>query len=420
MYDKHGAPGGVSRQVKVMRRIYLDHNATTPVRAEVLDAMLPFFRERFGNASSVHGLGQDAHAAIEEARSQTATLIGGRSGEVFFTSGGTEADNLALKGVAFANRDRGDHIVTTVIEHSAVLNSARFLERQGFSVTYLPVDSSGMVDPGDVERAITGRTLLVSVMSGNNEIGTIQPIDEIGTIARRHGVYFHTDAVQVAGKIPIDVEKAQVDLLSLSAHKIYGPKGAGAIYMRKGIRIEPSMHGGHHENNRRAGTENTPGIVGFGRAAELAHAEQAAEYRHLADLRDTLEKRIREEINDAVVNGHPTERLPGTLNVSFPGVEGESLLMRLDLKGIAVSTGSACSSGSIEPSHVLLALGVDPHTALGSVRFSFGRDNTLTDVEYVMTHLPGIVTHLRHVSGKGGAKAVSVSSPGVVSSVARV
>lgn len=382
-----------------MRRIYLDYNATTPLRGEVFDAMRPFFCDRFGNASSVHTFGQDAHAAIEEARTQVASLINARPGEIVFTSGGTESDNLALKGMAYANRDRGDHLITTQIEHSALLETCRFLEQEGFSVTYLPVDQYGLVDPDEVERAITDRTVLISVMCANNEIGTIQPIPTIGAIARKHRVFFHTDAVQVAGKLAIDVDAVEVDLLSLSAHKLYGPKGVGALYIRKGTRLEPMAHGGHQENNRRGGTENTPGIVGFGKAAELALIERETECLHLAELRDALETRIVSLVEDAHVNGHPTNRLPGTLNVSFPGAEGEALLMSLDLKGIAVSTGSACSSGSVEPSHVLLALGLDPQTALGSVRFSFGRDNTLADVDYVMAQLPGIVTRLRTVSG---------------------
>lgn len=361
--------------------------------------MRPFFCERFGNASSVHTFGQDAHAAVEEARTQVAALIKARPGELVFTSGGTESDNLALKGMVYANRDRGHHLITTQIEHSAILQTCRFLEKEGFSVTYLPVDRDGFVDPDVVERAITDRTVLISIMSANNEIGTIQPIRTIGAIARKHSVFFHTDAVQAAGKLALDVEEAQVDLLSLSAHKLYGPKGVGALYIRKGTRLEPMAHGGHQENNRRGGTENTPGIVGFGKAAELALIEREAEYLRLTEMRDTLETRITQEIADAHINGHPTKRLPGTLNVSFPGAEGEALLMSLDLKGIAVSTGSACSSGSIEPSHVLLALGLDPQTALGSVRFSLGRNNTLSDVDYVMAHLPGIVTRLRTVSG---------------------
>ena len=381
-----------------MRRLYLDHNATTPVRTEVLEAMWPFFQERFGNASSIHVFGQNARAPVEEARAQVARLINAQPGDIYFTSGGTEADNLAIKGIAYAHRDRGHHIITTAIEHSAVLSSGAFLETQGFEVTYLSVDADGLVDPEAVERAITDRTILISLMHANNEIGTIQPIKKIGAIARSRGVYFHTDAVQSAGKLPIDVEEMQVDLLSLSAHKIYGPKGVGAIYIRKGVEIEPTAHGGHHENNVRSGTENTTGIIGLGKAAELAAQDRDVEYKHLAGMRDALEKRIVDEIEDAQVNGHPTKRLPGTLNVSFYGAEGESLLMSLDMKGIAVSTGSACSSGSIEPSHVLLALGLDPHTALGSVRFSFGRDNTMADVGEVMTHLPGIVARLREMS----------------------
>jgi cysteine desulfurase len=335
---------------------------------------------------------------MEEARAQVARLINARPGEIYFTSGGTESDNLAIKGIAYANRDRGNHIITTAIEHSAVLNSGAFLETQGFKVTYLSVDAYGLVDPNEVEQAITERTILISMMHANNEIGTIQPIKKIGAIAQQHEVYFHTDTVQSAGKLPIDVEAMQVDLLSLSAHKIYGPKGVGAIYIRKGVEIEPTAHGGHHENNVRSGTENTTGIIGFGKAAELAAQDREGEYRHLIELRDTLEKRIVDEVEDVQINGHPTKRLPGTLNVSFYGAEGESLLMSLDMKGIAVSTGSACTSGSIEPSHVLLALGLDPHTALGSVRFSFGRDNTIADVDEVMAHLPGIVSRLREMS----------------------
>lgn len=384
-----------------MRHIYLDHNATTPVRTEVLDAMMPFFQDRFGNASSVHLYGQDARAPVEEARTQVAQLIGAKPGEVYFTGGGTEADNLAIKGAAYAHRARGNHIITTAIEHSAVLSSCAFMETQGFEVTYLPVDEHGLVDPETLENAITDRTILISIMHANNEIGTIQPVKKIGAIARRRGVLFHTDAVQSAGKLPIDVEAMQADLLSLSGHKIYGPKGVGAIYIRKGVEIEPTAHGGHHENNVRSGTENTPGIVGLGRAAELAAQDREAEYEHLAALRDALEARIIDEIEDVKVNGHPTKRLPGTLNVSFFGAEGESLLMSLDMKGIAVSTGSACSSGTIEPSHVLIALGLDPHTALGSIRFSLGRDNTMANVEAVMEHLPDIVERLRKMSAVG-------------------
>ena len=381
-----------------MASIYLDHNATTPVRSEVFDAMEPFFRDRFGNASSIHRYGQDARAAVEEARARVAGLVNARPGEVYFTSGGTESDNLAIKGTAYARKAYGRHIITTNIEHSAVLNSCAFLEREGFEVTYLPVDEYGRVDPGQVEDALTGQTILVSIMHANNEIGTIQPVGEIGRIARDRGVCFHTDAVQSAGKLPVDVEAMHADLLSLSGHKIYGPKGVGAIYIRKGVEIEPTAHGGHHENDVRSGTENTVGIVGLGKAAELAAEERESEYRHLFEMRDALETRIRVEIEGVRVNGHPEQRLPGTLNVSFPGAEGESLIMSLDLAGIAVSTGSACTSGAIEPSHVLLALGRDPRTALGSVRFSFGRDNSMGDVDCVMDRLPGIVARLREVS----------------------
>ncbi|MCY3714381.1 MAG: cysteine desulfurase NifS [Gemmatimonadetes bacterium] len=381
-----------------MASIYLDHNATTPVRSEVFDAMEPFFRDRFGNASSIHRYGQDARAAVEEARARVAGLVNARPGEIYFTSGGTESDNLAIKGAAYARRARGRHVITTNIEHSAVLNSCAFLEREGFEVTYLPVDEYGRVDPGQVEDALTDQTILVSIMHANNEIGTVQPVGEIGRIARARDVCFHTDAVQSAGKLPVDVEAMRADLLSLSGHKIYGPKGVGAIYIRKGVEIEPTAHGGHHENDVRSGTENTVGIVGLGKAAELAAEERESEYRHLSEMRDALEARVRVEIEGVKVNGHPERRLPGTLNVSFPGAEGESLIMSLDLAGIAVSTGSACTSGTIEPSHVLLALGRDPRTALGSVRFSFGRDNTMGDVDCVMDRLPGIVSRLREVS----------------------
>ena len=327
-----------------------------------------------------------------------ADLIGARSGEVYFTGGGTESDNLAVKGVAYANRDRGNHIITTQIEHSAVLNSCHFLEHEGFTVTYLPVDSDGLVDPDDVARAITDRTTLITIMHANNEIGTIQPIDDIGAIARERGVYFHTDTVQSAGKLPIDVEALPVDLLSISAHKMYGPKGVGAIYIRKGTKIEAMAHGGHHEGNMRSGTENTTGIIGIGKAVELSMAEMDTEARRLTHMRDRLQQRILDEIEDVRINGHQTRRLPGTLNVSFPAAEGESLIFSLDLKGIAVSSGSACTSGSIEPSHVLMALGLDPHTALSSLRFSFGRDNTMDDVDCVMAYLPEIVTRLRGIS----------------------
>ena len=381
-----------------MASIYLDHNATTPVRSEVFDVMEPFFKDRFGNASSIHRYGQDARAAVEEARARVAGLVNARPGEIYFTSGGTESDNLAIKGTAYARKAYGRHIITTNIEHSAVLNSCAFLEREGFEVTYLPVDEYGQVDPGQVEDALTDQTILVSIMHANNEIGTVQPVGEIGRITRARGVCFHTDAVQSAGKLPVDVDAMGADLLSLSGHKIYGPKGVGAIYIRKGVEIEPTAHGGHHENDVRSGTENTVGIVGLGKAAELAAEERESEYRHLSEMRDALEARIRIGIEDARVNGHPQRRLPGTLNVSFPGAEGESLIMSLDLAGIAVSTGSACTSGAIEPSHVLLALGRDPRTALGSVRFSFGRDNSMEDVDCVMERLPGIVARLREVS----------------------
>ncbi len=381
-----------------MNRVYMDYNATTPVRDEVLRAMMPFFQERFGNASSVHTFGQEARVPLEEAREQVASLIGARPGDVYFTSGGTESDNAAIKGVARANRHRGNHIITSSIEHSAVMNSCRYLENEGFSVTYLPVDRQGLVGVDQVAEAISAETILISIMHANNEIGTIQPIKRIGALAADHGISFHTDAVQSAGKIEIDVETSATDLLSLSAHKMYGPKGVGALYVRKGTAFEPTAHGGHHEKNMRSGTENTAGIIGMGLAAMLAERELSSETAHLNHLRNRLENGIAERIEDVVVNGHPGQRLSGTLNVSFSGAEGDSLILSLDLKGVAVSSGSACTSGSIEASHVLLAMGLDPRTALSSLRFSLGRENTESDVDYVLECLPEVVGRLRGIS----------------------
>tara|TARA_B100000029_G_scaffold198492_1_gene196688 strand:- start:135914 stop:137077 length:1164 start_codon:yes stop_codon:yes gene_type:complete len=381
-----------------MRSIYLDHNATTPVRLDVFKAMEPFFITRFGNASSIHRFGQDTRSALEVARRQVAELVNGKAGEIYFTSGGTESDNLAIKGIAYTRKNQGKHIITTNIEHSAVLNSCAFLEQQGYEVTYLPVNQYGRIDSWQVAEALTDQTILITIMHANNEIGTIQPVEEIGKIAEENNICFHIDAVQSAGKIPIDVQEFHADLLSISSHKIYGPKGVGALYIREGIIIEPTTHGGHHEKDVRSGTENTAGIVGLGKAAELAAHELQYESENLLGMRNALEEGIINEIDRASINGHPKWRLPSTLNVSFPGGEGESLIMSLDLEGIAVSTGSACSSGAIEPSHVLMALGIDPKTALGSIRFSFGRDNTLEDVDYVMQKLPGIVSRIRNYS----------------------
>jgi len=381
-----------------MRRIYLDHAATTPTRPEVVKAMLPYFTDAFGNPSSIHSYGQEAKGAVEEARTKVSELIGARSEEIVFTSGGTEADNFALKGVANANKHKGNHIITTSIEHHAVLEACKFLEKRGFQITYLPVDKYGLVDPDDVRKAITNKTILVSVMHANNEVGTIEPIEGIGKIAKEAGICFHSDAVQTVGHIPVNVDKLKVDLLSISAHKLYGPKGVGALYVRKGTKLVPLMHGGEHEKRRRAGTENVPGIVGLGKATELAGQEMGKEAERLAYLRDKLIKGLGEKIDHIRLNGHPTKRLPNNVNVSVDFVEGESMLLNLDLEGICASTGSACSSANLEPSHVLLAMGLPPEQAHGSLRFSLGRENTEADVQRVLEVLPGIVTKLRAMS----------------------
>jgi len=381
-----------------MRRIYLDHAATTPTRPDVVEAMLPYFTDAFGNPSSIYFYGQEARGAVEEARAKVAELIGARSEEIIFTSGGTEADNYALKGVAYANEHKGNHIITTSIEHNAVLEVCRFLEGRGFKITYLPVDGYGLVDPDDVKRAITGKTILVSIMHANNEVGTIEPVEEIGKIAREAGVYFHTDAVQTVGHIPVNVDELKVDLLAVSAHKFYGPKGVGVLYVRKGTRLVSLMHGGGQEKKCRAGTENVPSIVGLGKAVEFAGREMDKEAERQAYLRDKLIKGLVEKIDHIRLNGHPTKRLPNNVNVIVDFVEGESLLLSLDSEGICASTGSACGMASPEPSHVLLALGVPPEQAHGSLRFTLGRENTETDVERVLEVLPGIVARLRAMS----------------------
>jgi len=381
-----------------MRRIYLDHAATTPTHPEVVKAMLPFFTDAFGNPSSIHSYGQEAKGAVEEARTKVAELIGARSEEIIFTSGGTEADNFALKGVAYANERKGDHIITTSIEHHAVMEVCNFLEKRGFGITCLPVDKYGLVDPDDVKRAITAKTILISIMHANNEVGTIEPVEEIAEIAREAGVYFHTDAVQTVGHIPVDVDKFKVDLLSISAHKFYGPKGVGALYVRKGTRSVSLMHGGEQEKRRRAGTENVPAIVGLGKAVELAGQEIGREAERLTCLRDKLIEGLEERVDHLQLNGHPTRRLPNNVNISVDFVEGESMLLNLDLEGICASTGSACSSASLEPSHVLLALGFPAEQAHGSLRFTLGRENTEEDVERVLEVLPGIVAKLRAMS----------------------
>jgi len=381
-----------------MKRIYLDYAATTPTHPDIVKAMLPYFNEAFGNPSSIHSYGQEVKGAIEEARTKVADLIGARDEEIVFTSGGTEADNLAIKGVAYASKHKGNHIITSSIEHHAVIETCRFLEKKGFSVTCLPVDGHGLVDPGDVRKAITDKTILISVMHANNEIGTIEPVAEIGKIAKEASVYFHTDAVQTVGHIPVDVDELGVDLLSMSAHKLYGPKGIGALYIRKGTKLVAFMHGGEQERRRRASTENVPGIVGFGKAVELAQKEMGEEADRLISLRDQLIKGLLERIDHTRLNGHPVMRLPNNVNISVDYVEGESMILNLDLEGICASTGSACSSSSLEPSHVLLAMSLPHEQAHGSLRFSAGKWTTGEDVERVLEVLPRIIAKLRAMS----------------------
>ncbi|MDD3858335.1 MAG: cysteine desulfurase NifS [Methanoculleus sp.] len=380
------------------RPVYMDHAATTPTRPEVIEEMLPCFSERFGNPSSLYALAREAKVTVEKARGQVAAAIGASPEEIFFTSGGTEADNWAIKGVTAASRRKGDHIVTSAIEHHAVHHPCEVLEKQGYRVTYLPVDEFGRVDPAAVEEAITDKTTLVSVMTANNEIGTIQPVAAIAKVAHDHNIPFHTDAVQAIGAIPIDVDSMGIDLLSLSAHKFGGPKGTGALYIRRGTRIGTFMDGGAQERGRRAGTENVPGIVGLGRAIELATAEMPQNAARLAAMRDRLIQGILETIPDTRLNGHPTERLPNNANVAFRYVEGESILLSLDALGIAASTGSACTSASLEPSHVLTACGLSPEHAHGSLRLTLGPRNTEDDVDYVLSVLPRVIERLRKMS----------------------
>jgi cysteine desulfurase len=381
-----------------MKRVYLDYAATTPTHPDVVREMLPYFTDSFGNPSSIYSYGQEAKGAIEEAREKVAVLIGAREDEIVFTSGGTEADNFAIKGTAFAHQSKRNHIIASTIEHHAVLETCHFLERRGFSVTYLPVDEYGLVDPAELKEAITDNTALVSVMHANNEIGTIQPIKELAVIAREAGAYFHTDAVQTVGHIPVNVDELGVDLLSISAHKLCGPKGVGALYIRKGTRLVPFMHGGGQERNRRGSTENVPAIVGFGKAAEIARQEMPEEGPRLTILRDCLIKRILNQIENTRLNGHPLKRLPNNVNISISYVEGESMLLNLDLEAICASTGSACSSASLEASHVLLALGLTHEQAHSSLRFTMGKWTTEKDVDRVMETLPQIVNKLRAMS----------------------
>jgi len=380
------------------RRVYMDHAATTPVDPEVVEAMVPYFTEIYGNASSLHSFGREAHNAMEEARSRVARLVNASPEEIIFTAGGTESDNIAIKGAAYANRSKGDHIIASTIEHPAVLETCRSLERQGFKVSYIPVGKDGLIELESLRKAVTERTIVITIMHANNEIGAIEPIEEIAEIAGTNSVIFHSDAVQSAGKIAIDVKEIGIDLLSISAHKIYGPKGIGALYIRKGTRLEPIIHGGGHERGLRSSTENIPGIVGLGKAAELAERRMSEDTAHLTNLRDQLIKSTLSEIEESYLNGHPTKRLPNNAHFRFTGIEGEALILNLDERGIAASTGSACSSKKLLPSHVLMAIGLDEVQAHGSLRLTLGRENTKEDVEYVLQVLPETVGKLRAIS----------------------
>lgn len=381
-----------------MKKVYLDYAATTPAHPKVVEAIQPYYSEIYGNPSSIHSFGQEAKAAVVSAREKLASMLGADTSEIVFTSGGTESDNFALEGIAFRNKDKGNHIITSKIEHHAILECCNFLKKQGFEITEVPVDKDGLVNSDDVKKAITDKTILVSIMHANNEIGTIEPIADIAKITKEKKIYFHVDAVQTVGHIPINVNELGVDLLSLSAHKFYGPKGVGALYIRKGTKITPFFHGGAQESNRRASTENVPGIVGLGTACDIAMAEMKEESEKLSKIRDSLIKGLFATIPDIILNGHPTLRLPNNVNVSIKYVEGESMLLHLDLKGIAASSGSACTSGSLDPSHVLLAIGLTHEVAHGSLRFSLGRLTTEKDIEYVIETLPPIVANLRAMS----------------------
>ncbi len=381
-----------------MKRVYLDYAATTPCDPEVTKAMEPYFFDKFGNASSIHSFGQEAKKGIEDAREILASFLGAGPDEIVFTSGGTESDNFAVIGTAYALEKKGNHIITTAIEHHAITEPCKFLEKRGFQVSYVGVDKQGLVSPDDIKKAITDKTILISVMHANNEIGTIQPLAGIADIARGKGISFHTDAVQTVGHIPVNVDDLGVDLLSLSAHKFYGPKGVGVLYIRKGTRIERFLHGGDQERGRRASTQNTPGIVGLGKAIELCRKKMEAESKYQIQLRDKLIRAIPEKISDAYLNGSPLKRLPNNVNFSFKYIEGESILLNLDILGIAASTGSACTSSSLEPSQVLLAIGLSHEIAHGSLRITIGRWTAEEDIEYLLEHLPKIVEKLRAMS----------------------
>ncbi len=387
-----------------MRRVYLDNNATTPVLPEVFEAMRPYFAEHFGNASSIHHHGQETRAAVERARESVAALLGCRASEIVFTSGGTEGDNLAISGLARA----GDHVISSTIEHHAVLNSCKHLEAIGCEVTYVPVDGRGLVDPDDVRRALRPNTKLITIMMANNETGVLQPVEEIGKIAAEADVYFHTDAVQAAGKVPIEVKRIGCDLLSISGHKLHAPQGVGALYVGKGSILQPMFYGGSHERSRRAGTENVPGIIGLGKAAEIAReALDRGELAKMSAMRDRIEQTILSEVEATGVNGEGAPRVPNTTNIHFDYIEGEALVIALDLKGLAVSTGAACSSGAIEPSHVLTAMGLPPEIARASLRFSLGKQNTPDDVQFALDLVPQTVARLRELSPVYNRTAVS-------------
>jgi len=381
-----------------MKRVYFDHNATTPVAPEVLAAMLPYFSESYGNASSIHAYGQDARGAVERARSSVAALLGAQAAEIMFSSGGTESNNQAIFGVLAGAAGHGKHVITSAIEHDAVLDPCEELEKRGVAVTVLPVGDDGLVNPEDVRRAIRPETALITLMLANNELGTIEPLEEIGKIAGEHGIVFHTDAVQAAGKIPIDVKRLGVHLLSISAHKFYGPKGVGALYIRKGTHLQPLLYGGHSERDRRPGTEDVAAIVGLGKAAELAMAHMEKETARISALRDRLENGLLERISQSWVNGARASRTPNTTNMTFPYVEGEAMVIALDLKGIACSTGAACSSGAVEPSHVLLAIGLPPEDARATLRLSLGRQTTDAEIDFALETIPAVIERLRLLS----------------------
>ncbi len=380
------------------KKVYLDYSATTPMKKEVLDEMLPFFNVQFGNPSSIHSFGRDNKTAVAKAREQIAKTINAASDEIFFTAGGSESDNWAIKGVAYALKEKGKHIITSKIEHHAVLHTCQYLEKEGFEVTYLNVDAYGLISLEELKAAIRPDTILITIMFANNEIGTVEPVKEIAAMAKAHGITFHTDAVQAYGNLPIDVKELGIDLMSISAHKVYGPKGIGALYVKKGTKLHPLIHGGAQEKKRRAGTENVPGIVGFGKAAEMAFEDLEGHMESLISKRDRLIQELKERIPFMHLNGHPTKRLPGNVNICIQFIEGEALLLSLDMVGIASSSGSACTSGSLDPSHVLMAIGLTHEVAHGSLRITIGDFTTDEDIDYVIQQLPPIVDRLRQMS----------------------